>query len=661
MPLLVLALSLTAGVALVPPGFPWVLAAGLLSVVLGSLGAGQAVLRLLRTPAPPLLAFVAGFAVLANVMFAIRVVAPASPIQAGFVPVGVGMALLLIGPMRRRVTWPQAAAAAFAAAFTAIWCWDNAPRLASFRRTGELPFWLDVLAHAGEISSMIDPKAVGRGLALLADGPARIYHQASYVPAALAARIADMPALDAVVLLWIPLGILVMACGILALGQALARGWLGVFGLAAIALLPAPERTTLGNGVLGFAWLLETAPGTPYSIGIACAAFAMLVLAYRTRRTGPLVGALVLTGCCFFVRANTFIWLAPTVVLGAAAAWHRIPRARRLPVVLVGYLGLLGFLVLLSLSGIAQDPQQFLFGYTQSTHTKSPPTYVDSLYPWLQATVGVVPAGLAGVLLILLGTAGLWLVAFGFAWWHAGRARTRTAIDVLPVLLLAVAAAMLMLAPIAPNGDISEFRHRPGPLLVPVLAIWTLYLARQSVRCAPLAGRGRRTPAALGVAGTSLLVLLATIADAKVPRPDWSRHFYGTRVSADLVGLAKVLETTGAPKPMLAIANQPPDARNVDDALRLAALSGVPAYVSCSGYLVASGGALAKEAQRRLGVMRRLEKAPTLTDLRALMRDEKITHFVTTLAQADKLDGGAASALARAGNLVLYTIGEPTR
>jgi hypothetical protein len=349
------------------------------------------------------------------------------------------------------------------------------------------------------------------------------------------------------------------------------------------------------------------------------------------------------------------------VVLGAAALWHRIPRARRLPAVVVGYLGLLGFLVLLSMGGIAHDPEQFFFGYTQWTHTKSPPTYVDSLYPWLQATVGVVPAGLGGVLLILLGTAGLWLVAFGVAWWHAGRARTRTAIDVLPVLLLAVAVTMMTLAPIAPNGDVSEFRHRPGPLLVPVLAVWTLYLARRSARRVQLAAKGRRTAAAAGVAGTSLLVLLATIAGAKVPMHEWSRHFYGTRISLDLVSLARMLEATDAPKPMLAIANQPVDARNVDDALRLAALSGVPAYVSCPGYLVASGGALAAEAQRRLGVMRRLERVLNLAELRLLMRDERITHFITTLPQAHNFDAGAAGALARKGNLVVYTVDAPTQ
>lgn len=642
-----------------PPGFSWMAVATLFSLVLGSLGIGGAVLRLMRIPESAMLAFVAGFAVLANVIFAIRHLVPSSPIEAAFVPIALGVALLLMKRIRGRVGWTQLGAAGFASAFTAIWCWDNASRLALFRRTGELQFWVDVLAHAGEISSFIGSKAAGRGLVALADGPARIYHQASYLPASLVGGVADLPSLDVVILLWIPLGILVMACGIIALGQALARGWLGVFGLAAIALLPAPERATLANGSMGFAWLLETAPGTPYSIGIACAALALLVIADRSRRTAPIVGALLLAACCIFVRANTFVWLAPTVVLGALAVWHRIPSARRIPLVLVGFLGLLAFLVLLSLGPLTHDPKQFLFGYTQWMHTANTPSHFEALYPWLQRHLGMTAAGVLGVLLLLLGTAGPWLPAFGIAWWGAGRAQARRSFDVIPLLLLAVAAVMVIMAPDAPNGDSSEFRHRAGPLLVPVLAVWTLYLAQRAARVTRFADWMRRPPAVAGVAGASLLVLFATIADAKVPRQAWGRYFYDTRVSSDLIALAKILEATGAASPTLAIADQPADARHVDDALRLVALSGVPAYVSCPAFFIQSGGALAKEAQRRLNVVGHLGQARGVPELRALMRAERITHFITTVKKADRFDPAAGHAMARAGDLVVYTVGEP--
>ena len=59
-----------------------------------------------------------------------------------------------------------------------------------------------------------------------------------------------------------------MTCGVAALGLALGGPSLAILALAALAFLPAPERLTLGNGFLGFAWLIETGPwSNPYSLG----------------------------------------------------------------------------------------------------------------------------------------------------------------------------------------------------------------------------------------------------------------------------------------------------------------------------------------------------------------------------------------------------------
>ena len=58
---------------------------------------------------------------------------------------------------------------------------------------------------------------------------------------------------------------------------------------------------------LSFAWLLEASPGTPYSIGIACAALASLVHCMRRDENmlwGPLALALALTAACFLIRVQ---------------------------------------------------------------------------------------------------------------------------------------------------------------------------------------------------------------------------------------------------------------------------------------------------------------------------------------------------------------------
>ena len=55
----------------------------------------------------------------------------------------------------------------------------------------------------------------------------------------------------------------------------------------------------------------------------------------------------------------------------------------------------------------------------------------------------------------------------GLLTWRRGQLRPA---DALPVLLLVVAALAMLMAPMARNGDISEFRHRALPLLVVVVS-----------------------------------------------------------------------------------------------------------------------------------------------------------------------------------------------
>jgi hypothetical protein len=62
-------------------------------------------------------------------------------------------------------------------------------------------------------------------------------------------------------------------------------------------------------------------------------------------------------------------------------------------------------------------------------------------------------------------------------------------VDALPFLLLLVAAVVMVLSPNSRNGDISEYRHRAGPLLVAVWVVWTLHFAGLLL-AAPLDGRG---------------------------------------------------------------------------------------------------------------------------------------------------------------------------
>jgi hypothetical protein len=151
----------------------------------------------------------------------------------------------------------------------------------------------------------------------------------------------------------------------------------------------------------------------------------------------------------------------------------------------------------------------------------------------------------------------------------------------------------------------------------------------------------------------SLSTLGLTIGAMKRPRMTWgATDYYGTRVASELAALAPLLGVGN--KPRFAVANQPPEARNIDDASRLVALSGIPAYISCPQYLMTIKGTVSEETRRRMMVLGRLAEAPTLEALQQLMRAEGITAYVVSSPQDAPFDRERLGAIGRARNYAVY-------
>ena len=648
-----------ATIAAVSPALGWQAHLVQLAVLLLMQGTGLLICRALGQTTEPFSALILGFAVIAHTLFAADVLVSGAQqmVAAAFVaPAGFGFVLT------REKSWgagqtATAGLALLACLYTFFWSADIGPRMRQFHATGEFAFWVDGLVHTGSLAQFSAPAEVGRGMVLMADTPRPIYHFASLTPAALLPPFAGVSPIDATMLAWLPLGILLMACGVAALGLALDGPWLAAAALMALAVIPDLGRFGRGNGFLCFDWLLETAPGTAYSLGIACAALAALARWTRDQRPTTLALAVALTASCLFVRFNTFLWLAPTVVLAGVAGWRRLNVQSRLLLAVLGFLGLVLSMIALSWHDLRTNPDTFLFSYIDSLQRNNIPVDFEGLFSSLELRIGHVGAMLVGVGLTLLETAGWWLplyAALGVALWRRGRLE---AVDWMPTILMAVAALSMILAPIARNGDITEFRHRAGPLLVVILATWSLrFVAIAAVaplnRISPLGGR----VAVMAAAVFSLWALGVTVDAAKRPRMAWGKDYYDQRVPPDLMKLAPLLNVRADAKPRFAIAHQPSDSRIIDDAARLVALSSVPAYISCPNFLLATGGKIGEEARRRMAALEQLDQAPSLEALQIAMRAEGITYYIVSSAGDALFDPMRLQAIGHEGEYAVYAV-----
>ncbi|UZF94451.1 hypothetical protein [Bosea sp. NBC_00550] len=653
-------LPLTGAVAMaaISPDLGWQVHLVLLTLLVLMQGTGLLICRVFGQTAEPFLALTLGFVAIAHALFASDVLIPGglSVVAAFFVaPAALGFALARHEDAQPPII-QTVGLTLLASLYTFLWAADIGPRMRVFHTKNEFPFWSDGLLHAASLAQFSAPAEVGRGMVYMADMPRAIYHYVSYLPAALLPAIAGVSPIDATMLSWLPFGIFIMACGVAALGLVLEGPFLAAAALMAIAAVPDTGRFGFGNGLFCFDWLLETAPGTAYSLGVACAALAVLVRWMRDQRPASLLLALTLTASCALVRLNTFVWLAPTVALGAVVGWRHFAMRSKQGMTLLGLLGLVLLLAALSSQALRTDAGGFLFSYIEFAHRDQGPANLQGFVPSLQPHIGRWGAGLVGVGFALMETAGWWLPLFVVLSLVIRRQGRLEAVDSLPWILLAVAALMMLLAPTPPDGDFSEFRHRAGPLLVVILAIWTLRLGAIAA-----AGPMARTPTVRGrvaivaAAILSLCFLNITISAAKRPRMAWGKDFYDQHVPNELVELAPLLSTVRGAKPRFVVARQSPNSRNTDDAAHLVALSGVPAYISRPQSLLVAGGARGEEARRRLAVLDRLNRAPDLEALQNAMRAEGITYYIVSSARDAPFDSERHAAIGHQGEYAIYS------
>ncbi len=655
----ILPLLAAAAMAAISPDLGWLAHLALLALLLLMTGTGLLICRAMGRIAEPFSALILGFVVIAHTLFAADVLVPGvqPTVAAAFVvPAAFGFLLT------REKSWgaeqtTTVGLALLACLYALIWSADIGPRMRQFHATGEFAFWVDDLVHTGSLAQFSAPAEVGRGMVLMADTPRPLYHFASLTPAALLPPLAGVSPIDATMLAWLPLGILLMACGVAALGLALQGPWLTAAALMALAIIPDPGRFGRGNGFLCFDWLIETAPGTAYSLAVACAALAALARWTRDQRVSTLALAGAFTASCLLVRFNTFLWLVPTIVLAGVAGWRRLNARSRLLLVALGFLGMVLLMIALSWPALRANPNIFLFSYIESLPRDHVPVDFQAFLSLLPRWIGHVGAAFVGLGFALLETAGWWLPLYAVLGLGLRRRGRLQAVDWTPAILLTVAAVSMILAPLARNGDIAEFRHRAGPLLVVILATWSLRFVAiaAGARLNRISPSGRRV-AVVATAIFTFWALGVNVDAAKRPRMHWGQDYYDLRVPPELMKLAPLLNVRADAKPRFAMAHQPSNSRIIDDAARLVALSGVPAYISCPNFLMVTGGKVGEEAKRRMTALERLDQAPSLEALQAAMRDEGVTYYLANSAGDAPFDPMRLQAIGHEGEYAIYAV-----
>jgi hypothetical protein len=556
--------------------------------------------------------------------------------------VGFGVVVLSRNGISHRADMAGVAALAACSLATLYWCWRLAQVPFYLEHDGVMATWVDQFIHAAQISQFGDPRAAGAGAMELAGAPRPLYHYASYLLPAAFAQPLDLPGLPLATSLWVPLGFLTLCAGVYTLGAALAGPLGGLASLAALSVLPDAASYGLMNRAFGYYWLMLQVPGGAYATAVCLVSFALWLRWTETgsRRLLAASGALLLA--CLFIRVHIFLLAFPAWLTAIALA-SRALAGRRFAVLGSGAAAFALFV--LAYYTVVPGATPALPQFLHVIHEVHPTAPLPFGYAELVRDFGAAVALAGGVLLVLPAALGIFVLLYPASLLLVRRVRPLRLADALPAVCLAWFVLLMIAAPVAPNGDATEFGHRPFVLVYALFAIWT---AAGLVTWLAALGRARLAWTFAIVASVGAWAALFTSPDAR-----WDEYFW---LEPGVPQAGHFIRSRSAAGDVLAVQGLEQRAVASDVAIQLVALTGVPAYLSRPFIHATRAKAEKALAERRFRELERIAGEPGPQEALSRLRELGIRWYVVSGPAGPRWDGERRRAAFVAGRIAVYRV-----
>jgi len=573
---------------------------------------------------------------------------------------GVLVAACLVG-LRSRLVVPEIApidlaVVAALAACVVLWCRLSAEAYSHLMESGLARVWVDYFIHGTELEQFGGAIAAGHGSALLVGAPFVFYHYGAFMPASAIVQATDISGFAAATALLLPLGLLMTALGIYALGTSWANRWAGLLATAVFACLPDPSFYALRNGYFGDIWLAFTAPSTGYALGTSAALLTLFRLGGVLTDWRRLSLAVLTIGAIFELSALFFVLVVPLSAFAAVWTWLKTHERRRRAMLIglllmVGAAALVWFVPRLSEAWLSFSAVQ---RFITAVHEYQGPTAYDGVFIGLVERLGPRPAAVIGYLLLVPCILGAFLILYPIVLLGAAQWRKLESFDLLPIAALVIWLGIVLIAPTAPNGDVTVYTHRSFPLVYQLTVIATVVLGLRLL-----------TGAVARIAAPVVLALLLMVgvlwtwpADPARPLMGWGRGFYDVRVPAGILETAQFLRAHAQAGDMIAVTPLDLNQTLVDPTTEIVSLAGVPAVVGRVGIQVLGDAQRRAETERRVAVIERAQHAPDIDTALTALRAVGATWWVV-LEPEPAFNDGSLQPSFRADGVTLFHLPPP--
>jgi hypothetical protein len=629
----------------------------LIQTLAGSLALRAGGLTDIRAGLPA--AFCVGFVCLSLPMFALCSLFAMSAFTAfmacAAVVVVMGICFRTSGPLAEPAANADVAVGLLIAVAIAVLTRAPVASALSLELTGALPIWSDYFLHGVTISSFGGPFASGTDMEL--PGVSRVfYHYAPFMLSAAIQPVSGQSGLALSTSVLLPLGVLIAAMGCYTFAVQIGGRAAGLLAVTAVVAVPV-FRAPLQSGWLDFYWMILTAPGAGYAIGVSMVVCAVAVLyVERGGARAFWVMALLLLSI-ILVRVHFFMLLAPAIAMltGLRHRWV-YGRTMLLGLCAVAISVLICVLAFPALRGwymAHSDPIKYLDFALQYTRWYGRAF----LLPERPLAIMIIVKVALALIAVLGAYAFVYPVLMIAVRIRFGLGRA----DWLAPFVVLVFVGLMLLAPTAGNGDFTEYKHRHFPLLYVVVATYALVYACRLLFAA-LGGESpslRRGASVLALAVFALAMLASRGVNPAKPDVEampWGADFHNQRVEPGLLESARYMRTRARAGDILAMAGGATSGQS-RTLVDLVSITDIPAFLARSELRLLGASCVQKTVEMRVAALERIAFAADWPEARHLLRDNAIRWFVAPAGDGPQWDPARKDAAYSSDGMSVYDVG----
>jgi hypothetical protein len=460
--------------------------------------------------------------------------------------------------------------------FTLLWCWQIAGSFPTLLTKGVLSTWVDAYYHGAQIAQFSDMKAVGQGDILLAGEPAFSYHRAIYVLPAVISQAANLSGLAGLTALLLPIGFLLLAVITYCFCTQLANRRAGILGVIFLLVLPDNSWLGLKNGFLGFRYVIQVAPGTSYGLAGCLLSALFFVQWLRDKSIKTALLAIFFAGSVYFFRVHFFILYFPALITAMLCAIYAEKKYFWYAAGLLSSFTLILMCVFLA-------NKSAVFPFLQLVHLERGTTVYTDFYKYIVGLNQPVWMILTGVILLISGILGIGVVIYPLLLWIKVRRFGWESIDYFPLILLLSYIGIVLFAPAIYSDVPDELQHRPSGLLYAIVIIFSIFYATKIV------DKHKWKPFSIHVQSVFIMVVAAGIIWSSLqpnnhPMRILFRGYslyqdYQVPLNSNVIKTATFLQKKAVPGEIFLTSKNDADLVNVDTAVVVVSISGMPSYL----------------------------------------------------------------------------------